>query len=82
MATITISGPNITKSYTLSAGEVQRLLDYAANQLGGTPTNAEAEAYIIRKFFILMREELYRFEKDTAAAAARASTAKIQLTES
>lgn len=81
MANITISSPNVTKNFQLDAAQVQRLLDHAAAYLDEGATNLEKEEWVVRRFFILMRDDLKAGEDARAANAAKAAVEKIPVTE-
>lgn len=77
MALITISSPNVTKNFQVDAGHVTRLLDYAGRVLGPDATALQKEEWVVRRFFVLMRNDLeanenvsgYKTVRETNAAA-------------
>lgn len=83
MATVTIQTPNVTKNYTLDAGQVQQLLDYAAATMtgGDTATTAEKEAWIAKQFMVLMRDAVERQELLSGYRTVRESNTKIPIVE-
>lgn len=80
MATVTIQTPNVTKNYSLDAGQVQRLLDFAEHHIGES-TTAQKEAWIAQHFMILMRDALFSYERAKAQSAAASGVSPIQVTE-
>lgn len=83
MATITIQTPNVTKNYTLNAGQVQQLLDYAAATMpsGDTATTADKEAWIAKQFMILMRDAVERHELLSGYRTVREGNTKLPIAE-
>lgn len=84
MPNITISTPNVTKTYSLDAAQVTQLLDFATAKMenGQTATTAEKEAWIARRFFLLMRADLAKYETAKAEQTARAAVVSIPVVES
>lgn len=82
MATIVIQTPNVTKTYTLNASQVQRLLAFADHHIGPDSTTAEQEAWIARHFFTMMRDALYAFEDGVAIRTARNNVVPLDVVES
>lgn len=84
MPNITISTPNVTKTYSLDAAEVTRLLDYATARMedGQSATTAQKEAWIAKRFFLLMRTDLAKYETLKAETTARATVTAIPVNES
>jgi len=81
MATITITSPNVTKSFSLDAAQVTRLLDYAGYALGPDATNLEKEEWVVRRFFVLMRDDLKTHEDQQGYKTVRETNAKLPVTE-
>ena len=81
MPNIVIQTPNVTKTFSLDAAQVTRLLDYAGDYLDPAATALEKEQFIATQFFILMRDDLKRSEQAKAAKAARDAVAQLPVTE-
>lgn len=81
MAQITITSPNVTKNFQLDAAQVTRLLDYAGRVLGPDATALQKEEWVVRRFFVLMRDDLETNEKAEGYKQVNANNQKIPITE-
>jgi len=81
MAQITIQSPNVTKNFSLDAGQVTRLLNYAGYALGDGATNLQKEEWVVRRFFVLMRDDLKRFEDQQGYKTVRETNTQLPVTE-
>lgn len=79
MANIVIQSPNVTKNFHLDAAQVTRLLDYAGRVLGPDATALEKETWVVRRFFILMRNDLERNENASGYVTVKETNAAARL---
>lgn len=78
MATISFAATGLTsKSYTLSAGDTQRVLDAMKATYGAALTNQQAFDQFAANSMQALKDLVKRVEGDSAATTARAGVADV-----
>lgn len=83
MATIRIITPNTSKSYTLDAAQVQRLIDFATlNMEGGdTATQIQKEEWLAFTLFATFINRVDNWERRQKQAASVSTHTKIPVVD-